>query len=262
MLRVIDSMMPADAVRIDYVAPAACPSSDEFQAQVADRAPHARFADSGTRARMLVVRIAARRSGYHGSLVVREIDGTEAARSVDASTCPQLVTGLALIAALAVDSKPNDASTNAASTTNTNANAASTTNAGANANSTTSKPNDASSQNPPEKTPDSRSPETTPQKKNPPDDADEDEDHTPRSPSAQHAIEFSFGIDGGLVGGMSPSVLPTLPVFVEIGRGPGHGILTPSLRARFERPGGDADSSSQGSAHFTWTEGSVDLCPI
>ncbi len=266
-------MMPADAVRIDYVAPAACPSSDDFQTQVADRAPHAHFADEGARARTLVVRVTARRGGFHGTLVVRELDGTQAARSVDASTCPQLVTGLALIAALAVDSKPSEGSTNATGVTSTNANGSENTTASTNANSNPSAsanpPSDAASQNSPEKQaekqpekpPDSRSHETKLSETNPPDDGEE-KDHASQSPSTRHAIEFSFGIDGGLVGGTSPNVLPTLPVFAEIGRGRGHGIFTPSVRARFERPGGDANASSQGSAHFTWTEGSVDLCPI
>lgn len=259
-------MMPADAVRVEYAAPPVCPSPDEFQAEIAARAPRAQFADASARARTLVVRITPRRSGYHGSLVVRELDGTESTRSVDASTCAQVATGLALIAALAVDSKANEASSAAASAASANGNAGtngSETPTSAGANSSGNKTNDAPSPNSPEKKPDSETKETTAtQKKNPTDESDEEKDRGTSSPSTPHAIEFSFGIDGGLVGGMSPSVLPTLPVFLEIGRGRGHGILTPSARVRFERPGGDADSSSQGSAHFTWTEGSADLCPI
>ena len=38
--------------------------------------------------------------------------------------------------------------------------------------------------------------------------------------------------------------------------------FSPAVRARFERPGSDAAATAQGSAHFTWTEVSLDVCPI
>lgn len=246
-----------DPIRIEYSAVETCPSSDAFEAQLASRAPHARFAERGGRARVLLARVESRGAHFHGSLVVREIDGSEEVRVVDGSTCREVVTGLALVAALAVEPSASDADADAsASTSAANANDASSTTAA----NKDGPPTDPSTTKSASKT-DPKSSAAKSENKEPTDPDDHDHAGAPKS-SSPHAIEISLGIDAGVVGGASPVLLGTLPVFFEIARGGEHGFFSPSIRFRFERPGEDADPSSIGSAHFTWTEGSVDLCPI
>jgi hypothetical protein len=58
------------------------------------------------------------------------------------------------------------------------------------------------------------------------------------------------GAGSALTGGLTPDLLLSVPVFVEVA------WSSPSLRLRLERGG-----SSTG-ADFTWTAGSLDTCPV
>ncbi len=94
---------PVVRVRVDFAAPSACPTERVFVDQLVARAPRARIADDGEAVRTLVVRVLVRGGSFVGRMTVRDRDGTETERDVAADACSELVSALALIAAVAVD---------------------------------------------------------------------------------------------------------------------------------------------------------------
>ncbi|HSO40842.1 MAG TPA: hypothetical protein VLT33_50295, partial [Labilithrix sp.] len=89
-------------VHIDYERRPGCPEEDAFTREVLSRVSRARTAATGERARSLVVRVRSAEHGLEASLVVRELDGTTAQRSVRGASCAELVTALAVIAAVVI----------------------------------------------------------------------------------------------------------------------------------------------------------------
>jgi hypothetical protein len=75
-------------------------------------------------------------------------------------------------------------------------------------------------------------------------------------------LAFSFGAQAEVIAGVAPGFVGSVPVFAEISLDAPQRLFSPAARLRFERPGSDADATPQGSAHFTWTEGGLDVCPI
>jgi hypothetical protein len=91
------------SVSVDYGAPQGCPRSDAFAGELAARTPRAHVVTPSPGVRAIVVRIKAHKGTYVGRVVLRETDGTETERTVTGTACGEVVTGLALIAALAID---------------------------------------------------------------------------------------------------------------------------------------------------------------
>ena len=92
------------ATRVEYKAPAGCPSSSEFEKRLHARAPRVRLVSGGAAARILHVEISRRPDGHYGSLRITDPGGAERRRSLKASRCEDTLDGLALIAAVALDS--------------------------------------------------------------------------------------------------------------------------------------------------------------
>jgi hypothetical protein len=90
-------------VRIEYLAPAGCPTEEEFLVRVRARAPRVRRASEGDRVRTFVISIAGAHGERSGHLVVRDVDGKTADRDMVGNTCEEVVDALALITALAVE---------------------------------------------------------------------------------------------------------------------------------------------------------------
>jgi hypothetical protein len=90
-------------IRIEYVAPAGCPTEEDLFARVRGRAPRVRRADKSDRVRTFVISIASVDGESSGHLVIRDADGNEADRDIAGNTCEEVVDALALITALAVD---------------------------------------------------------------------------------------------------------------------------------------------------------------
>jgi hypothetical protein len=90
-----------ETVHVDYEAPHGCPDVAQFMNEVHARSPRIRFADDGTRA--LSVRLTQTLGRVSGQFTLRDADGTARQRTVTGSQCAEVVSGLALIAAVAID---------------------------------------------------------------------------------------------------------------------------------------------------------------
>jgi hypothetical protein len=224
-------------VQLEYEGPAVCPDTAAFTREVLARAPRARVAAPAERARTLLARVKPGGGhGYDGVLVVRDTGGATTERAVHAPSCDELVTALAVIAAVVID--PMTAKTGAIDAGYALADAAA--DAAEAAVAVTDADADALPPTTPPEVP------TSPRRSEPP--------HA-REPREQW--EISAGIGGGAIGGSAPTLLFSVPVFFEVSRNPA-GLFDPALRIRFERT---ATSASEAGA-FTRTGGSVDLCPV
>ena len=101
----------ASDVRLDWQAPE-CGDESAFVAQLHARNPRIRI---GVGPRTLLVRIRQTNAGVSGTLTLREADGSEHARAVEGSSCAEIIPGLALIAAIAIDPLAASASSSAPS---------------------------------------------------------------------------------------------------------------------------------------------------
>jgi hypothetical protein len=97
----------SDAVDVAYVAPAECPSDARFWDAFAARAPHTQRVDAHG-AWSLVVEIAPAAGGFTGRIhVLHGAMGT--AREVSDASCENVVSALAVIAAITVEPEPEPA---------------------------------------------------------------------------------------------------------------------------------------------------------
>jgi hypothetical protein len=248
------------AVRLDYSVARGCPDGAAFFDRIAARTPHVRVARPGEDARTLVVRVTGHGRRVQGQIAVRAPDGTEATRTVSGETCGDVVTGLALIAALAVDPT---ADTSLTATTSTPAAAAAPTHNATGSTTPAAAPAPAA----PASSDATREPEKEADREAPGDETAEhaENDATPETAAREATApggrwEASFGAHGAIVSGAAPDALLTIPVFAEIAR-PVGGVLRPATRLRFERAGTGVPSGGPG-AQFTWTAASIDLCPL
>ncbi len=106
-----------ERVRVEYHAPAACPSEAEFQERVRSRVQRARFAEPGEPAHAFDVSVehVERATGFLGHLEFVDTDGQRAVRLLRGQGCDELVSSLALITALALDDRAAEAPPDAAS---------------------------------------------------------------------------------------------------------------------------------------------------
>jgi hypothetical protein len=89
-------------VSVDYSAPAQCPRDEEFRTSIEGRA-RVRFVAAAPQIRAVFVRIAARAGAFEGHLSLREPDGSKTERAVSGATCAEVASGLAIVAAVAID---------------------------------------------------------------------------------------------------------------------------------------------------------------
>lgn len=92
-----------EPIRIEYKAPAGCPSASQFQRQVFARTTAARLAGPNETARAFSVELDRKGARVVGSLTVYEPDGVSNARTFAGSQCRQVALVLALATALAID---------------------------------------------------------------------------------------------------------------------------------------------------------------
>ncbi len=88
---------------VTYEAPAGCSSRAAFVAELSARTPRARLAAADETAATFDVTLSDRVTDVLGRLTLREIDGRETPRAVAGATCEEVVSALALIAAVLVD---------------------------------------------------------------------------------------------------------------------------------------------------------------
>jgi hypothetical protein len=102
---------PGQPFRLEYWAHGQCPDAIEFARQIQSRAPRLRPAEGDEPALGFYAELDARGGAATGRLTARSPDGREVKREVRGATCDDVVTALALIAALAADpSQPVEAS--------------------------------------------------------------------------------------------------------------------------------------------------------
>ena len=92
-----------EPVFLEYHAPAACENDAQFFARARSRAPRMRLARPDERARRFVVDIEQRGGRTSGRLTVRNPEGRQTVREIEARDCSEAVDALALIVALAVN---------------------------------------------------------------------------------------------------------------------------------------------------------------
>jgi len=104
--QVADSGVTSDdrvAIRIDYSAPAGCPSADDFEAEVRARTARARRAVASEPARIFHVAILEEGNAAVGRMIVDRDGGSSGARVLRGRSCSDVSSALALTAALSID---------------------------------------------------------------------------------------------------------------------------------------------------------------
>ena len=236
---------PPSAVTIDYEAPVSCPRAEGFAIELSARTPRTRIVAAGAHVRALVVRLTAHGHAFGGRLIVREPTGAETERAITADTCAEVVSALALIAAVAIDPLAAAGASAPSASGATTAPAATATNVDA----------------PPALLPDAAA-VVAPT----PADAELDEgppDAGGSAPpkAAQSGWVLAVGAHAGVVRGVSPDTRVLVPLFVEVANETG-AVLAPALRLRLERTLSSTPTASAARGDFTWTAASVDFCPI
>jgi hypothetical protein len=92
-----------EPIRLEYDAPATCPTQGAFLAEVRARTSRARLAEASERARTFRVSLTPTKDGTTGHLEVTEADEGTSQRVVEGASCSEVASALALVAALAID---------------------------------------------------------------------------------------------------------------------------------------------------------------
>lgn len=227
---------PEIPLRVDYRAPDGCPHETDFFSAVRARAPRARSEPATREGPMLVVSITNGDGESTGYLTFRGADGLETERRVSGDTCGEVVSALALIAAIAVD--PDAASRS---------------------------PEPASSAGPASVPPVTSAPPIAPPSPAP---GQPHEAAPATSPdtvvraarSNPHSWHFAVEVAASLAFGVTPNALFVTPVALEVVP-PTWGPLSPVARVRFEHASTSAPQTSGPAGTFSWTAGVLELCP-
>jgi hypothetical protein len=108
VLLTVSSAADAENVRISWGAPAACPSQARFVDEVTARTANAQFSANGDR----LFRVTITQDGkiFRGRLEILQGTNVQGSRDIDSDQCPELVSALALLTALAIDPNASSAS--------------------------------------------------------------------------------------------------------------------------------------------------------
>jgi hypothetical protein len=99
------SAFASEPVRFEYQAPPECPSEPVFVGRVRERSVHQRAAAPGEMGRSFVVTVALDAEGAVARVDFVDADGSAISRSVRGETCDEVVSGIALVTALAIDAR-------------------------------------------------------------------------------------------------------------------------------------------------------------
>jgi hypothetical protein len=94
--------------RVEFVSAEACTQTDGFSHQLLRRTERVRRANPEDDALVFRIEVERDGNGFTGRLAVRELDGSQTYRSVSGASCDEVVSAMALIAAVLVD--PNASS--------------------------------------------------------------------------------------------------------------------------------------------------------
>ncbi len=207
-------------VRVSARAP--CSDDAAFLHQLLARTPRARAAREAESATRFVVTIDAKGEKYHGELIVESPEGGRATRGVDATSCQDVVSALALVAALTIDP-------------------------------------DAISRlsEPPPKRP-APAPPPTAETPPPPEPKPAPAPRPEVTPPTDH-WEFFVGFGAEASGGAVPALGVAARAIVGAGR---RGELSPSAFLSLSRASGHTDVDDLGRADFTLLAARLEGCPL
>src|SRR5512141_197489 len=100
-----EPMHPRERVRISYSAPAECPDQTAFEAGVSDRLSRPWKAAAGELARTIRIVVTKERGLLVARMAFTDAMGRSVSRAVSAETCDEVVSGIALVTALAIQSQ-------------------------------------------------------------------------------------------------------------------------------------------------------------
>ncbi len=101
-----DDAAGTQRVALSYAGPAECPDAAEFTSEVQRRSPNAEIVAEGGAPRALRVTLSAGVGGYDGILEFWSADGQRLQRGFRDPSCRQVVSALALVAALSITPHP------------------------------------------------------------------------------------------------------------------------------------------------------------
>jgi hypothetical protein len=99
--------------RLEYRAPPECPDAAQFRTLVGSRLPEGWEAGSGALAGSFEVEVSAAQSGYVATLVLLDERGQRVSRTVGGDLCASVADAIALVTALAIQSRAAAAPTHA-----------------------------------------------------------------------------------------------------------------------------------------------------
>lgn len=100
-----------EPIRLAYEGPASCGGLEELWTKIRARTPRARLAKTHEAGRSFVVRIEVQAHALRGRLTILASGSPPAAREIEAAGCAQVLDGLSLIIALALDPTDRSAET-------------------------------------------------------------------------------------------------------------------------------------------------------
>ena len=234
----------ARSIRIDYDAPSGCPDEKSFEAQI--RARSAKIVVASDGATSVRVRVAPHAGRFEGEVALVNPKGRESRRHVEGG-CTDVAAALALITALALDPTASTASDPAVLATASGAAAPS-----------------ASSAAPPSPPPSPPPPTAVTGAASKPAEAptaSADSEPLREEEARTHTWGWAIGAEAGLTEGVAPNLLVSVPAFLEVWRR-SSGAFAPAIRVRFEHADSGTVAVGGAGADFTWTAGSLDLCPV
>lgn len=99
----IDARAAEVAIRIHYVAPPGCPTEDAFAQRIRARSPRGKLVQGDANARAFIVNVRSDGNDSVGGIEFTDTAGERVTRVVKGGTCEEVVSGLALVAALAIE---------------------------------------------------------------------------------------------------------------------------------------------------------------
>jgi hypothetical protein len=239
-----------EPVRLEYRAPATCDDDAQFFARARLRAPRMRMARPDERARVFVVDIEQRAGKMSGRLTVRNPEGRQTIREIEARDCTEAVDALALIVALAVNPRAAQSTPSSAPGESEPIPPASTA--------TPNAPN-ASVPAPPSSTPSLPAPAASSSAPTP---AATDSATEPFGRARGESLwTFRAGLGAWALGGIAPAPLFGARTSAEIMNLQAN-VIAPSFRisAGYATHAGFAVDG--GTAHFSYAGSNMEICPL
>jgi hypothetical protein len=228
------------SIRVEYEGPAACSDRHAFEEQI--RARSARIVWGADGATLVRVHLSGAGAGTVGEVTIVDPSGQKSHRRVEGA-CNDVVSALALIAAVALDPL---ASTAAGASAAPSAAASSSSSSAA----PPPPPSASAAPEPPKPEPSA----TSRPAENPP-------PSPPSEHSSTHVWAWSIGVHAGLTAGVAPPLLVSVPLFVDISRRT-ESPFAPAFRLRAVRSNSGSGNAGVPNADFTWTLGTLDACPL